>query len=268
MTEFSRARVRPTMRCLRDLGLRFPPLDEPLWRIQDPLIAHMQKIPGEVEAGGAEPIRSLSDRRWWKCKTSGLRGIVTQLTRAELTDLGIPEQASWWGGAAGVRRDDSASDFYRQIQAEAGRHGRGTGRPSTSHLLPQRVDTDRLEAETAALAIEATRAMILSLVARSLLDGRAYTAILSGHTVTAIVRAEEGGEAYLAITAEGFIQPRIIALFLSAVPGISESDWQPEPGGVSGITPKDGQIIWSTLISPDVQALILEAAEKISPAAN
>lgn len=253
--------MRPTIRFLRDLGLSFPRLDEPLWRISHPLVAHMQKTPDEVRAGGAEPIRSLSDRLWWKCKTSDLRAIVTKLTPAELADLGVPESAAWWGGAAGVRRDDSASDFYRQLQAEAGRHGRGTGKPSTGHLLPQQVDADRLEAETVALAVEATRTIVLGLIARSLLDGKAYAAILSAHIITALVRAEEGGEAYLAIAAEGFIQPRMIALILSAVPGISESDWQAEPGGVSDIKPKEGQIIWSTMIPPEIQARILEVAE-------
>ena len=226
-----------------------------------PLVAHMQKTPEEVRAGGAEPIRSLSDRLWWKCKTSDLRAIVTKLTPAELSALGVIEPAAWWGGAAGVRRDDSALDFYRRIQAEALRHGRGTGKPSTSHLLPQQVDADRLKAETVALAVEATRTMVLGLVARSLLDGNAYAAILSGHIITALVRAEDGGEAYLAIAAEGFIQPRMIALILSAVPGISESDWQAEPGGVSDIKPTVGQIIWSTMIPPNIQADILELAK-------
>ena len=221
----------------------------------------MQKTPDEVRANGAEPIRSLSDRLWWKCKTSDLRAIVTKLTPAELADLGVPELAAWWGGAAGVRRDDSASDFYRQLQAEARRYGRGTGKPSTGHLLPQQVDADRLEAETAALAVEATRTIVLGLIARSLMDGKAYAAILSGHIITALVRAEKGGEAYLAIAAEGFVQPRMIALILSAVPGISESDWQAEPGGVSDIKPKEGQIIWSTMIPPYIQARILEVAE-------
>jgi hypothetical protein len=221
----------------------------------------MQQTPDEVRAGGAEPIRSLSDRIWWKCKTSDQRAIVTKLPLAELAALDVPEPAAWWGGAAGVRRDDSAPDFYRQLQAEALRHGRGTGKPSTSHLLPQQVDADRLKAETATLAVEATRAMVLGLVARSLLDGKAYAAILSEHIITALVRANDGGEAYLAIAAEGFIQPRMIALILSAVPGISESDRQAEPGGVSDIKPKEGQIIWSTMIPPDTQAHILELAE-------
>jgi hypothetical protein len=261
MADSLRIRVRPTLRFLRDLGLSFPRLEEPLWRIPHPLVAHMQKTPDEVRAGGAEPIRSLSDRLWWKCKTSDLRAVITRLTHAELAALDLPESAPWWGGAAGVRRDDSASDFYRQLGAEALRHGRGTGKPRTGHLLPQQVDADRLKAETAALAVEATRSMVLSLVAGSLLDGKAHTAIMSEHVITALVRAEEGGDAYLAIAAEGFIQPRIIALMLSTVPGISDSDWQAEPGGVTGIKPREGQIIWSTVIPLDVQAHILELQE-------
>jgi hypothetical protein len=261
MADSPRIRVRPTIRFLRDLGLSFPRLEEPLWRIPHPLVAHMQKTPDEVLAGGAESIRSLSDRLWLKCKTSDLRAIVTKLTPAELAALGIPESALWWGGAAGVRRDDSASDFYRQLQAETLRHRRGTGKPSSTHLLPQPVDADRLTAETAALAVEAMRAMVLSLVAGSLLDGNTHTAILSGHVITALILAQDGGEAYLAIAAEGFIQPRMIALILSAVPGISDSDWQAEPGGVSDIKPREGQIIWSTMIAPNVQARILELAE-------
>ena len=232
-----------------------------MWRIPHPLVAHMQKTPDEVRAGGAEPIRSLNDRLWWKCKTSDLRAIVTKLPLSQLAELDLPDSAAWWGGAAGVRRDDSASDFYRQLQAEALRRGRGTGKPSTRHLLPQQVDANRLTAETAVLAVEATRAMVLSLVAASLLDGNAHAAVLREQVITALVRAQDGGEAYLAIAAEGFIQPRMIALILSAVPGISQSDWQAEPGGVSDIKPREGQIIWSTMIPPDVQARILELAE-------
>jgi len=93
------------------------------------------------------------------------------------------------------------------------------------------------------------------------MDGKSYAAILSEHIITALVRAEDGGEAYLAIAAEGFIQPRMIALILSAVPGLNESDWQAEPGSVSDVKPKEGQIIWSAVISPDIQARILELAE-------
>ena len=45
------------------------------------------------------------------------------------------------------------------------------------------------------------------------------------------------------------------------MPGLSKSDWQAEPGGVSDIEPKEGQIIWSTMIPPDIQARILELAQ-------
>ena len=42
------------------------------------------------------------------------------------------------------------------------------------------------------------------------------------------------------------------------MPGISESYWQAEPGGVRDIKPRAGQVIWSTMIPPKVQARILE----------
>jgi hypothetical protein len=56
----------------------------------------------------------------------------------------------------------------------------------------------------------------------------------------------------------------MIAL-ISVVPGLSESDWQAEPGGVSDIKPKEGQIIWSTVIPPDIQVRILELAKITFP---
>ena len=221
----------------------------------------MQRIPDEVAVGGGEPIRSLNDRLWWKCKTSDLRGIVTQLTPTESGSKRVPIQAAWWGGAAGKRRDDSASDFYRQIAAEALRHGKGTGRPDTSYLLPQQIDGERLEAEVAVLAVHATRQLVLDLVVRSFHDGRSHTAVLNNHAVTAFVCAHDGAEAYLAVTAEGFIHPKMIAIILSAVPGVSHEDWQPEPGGVADIKPQPGQIIWSAIIPPEVQAAILARAD-------
>lgn len=230
----------------------------PLWRIGHPLVVHMQRVPGEVRSGGSEPVRALSDRIWWKVKTSGLRGVVTELAAGELSELKVHARDAWWGGAAGVRKEDSAGDFYRQIESEARRQGRGTGKPGTRHLLPRQVDVDRLAAENADRAVEALREVVTGLVARSLLDGKPYAAALGGHVVTALVRADEGGEAYLAIAADGFVHPQMIGLILGAVPGIPSSEWQPEPGGVAGIDPREGQIIWSTLIPPGAQARILE----------
>jgi acetamidase/formamidase len=255
--------VRPTKRSLDDLGLAFPDIAEPLSGFDHPLIQKAQGTPATVEAGGAEPVRSLSDRIWFKCKIADLRGIVARLTSAEREACGLPPEVPWWIGAAGVRRDDSANDFYKLIEAEAIREGKGTGRPSTDHLLPQQVDRERLEAETATLLVQGLRDLVLSLIAASLKDGSPYYAEVTGHRVTAVVRAsEDATEAYLAITAEGFSDPRVLGIILSAVPGIDKDDWLPEPGGAAGIDPNPGQIIWSTIIPPAVQANILTRAER------
>jgi hypothetical protein len=127
------------------------------------------------------------------------------LTDAECQARGLPPEVPWWVGAAGVRRADSASDFYKLIEAEAIREGRGTGRPATGHLLPKEIDRERLEAETAMLLIQGLRNLVLALIARSLQDGLPYMAEISGHTVTAVVRASDASEAYLAVGTEEFL---------------------------------------------------------------
>jgi hypothetical protein len=239
--------------------LPFPDISEALPELNHQLVVHTQRIPATVEAGGAERIVSLSDLVWFKCKVSFYRGIVTQLTHAERDSQGLSLADSWWIGAAGVRQGDSASDFYKQIQAEADRRGKGTGRPDTAHLLPQEIDRERLQAERSLLAVKALRNLILAIIADSLRDGKTHAVQIGGHTViAAIVRASDGSEAYLAVSAEGFIRAEILAIILSSVPGVQESDWQPEPGGAAGITPKPGQIIWSTFVPPEAQAQILE----------
>jgi hypothetical protein len=95
--------VRPTKRSLDDLGQVFPPLTEPLPGLDHPLVRHAQRVPAEVDAGGAERIRALADRVWFKCKTSAYRAAVTRLTSSESADRGLPSEESWWIGAAGVR---------------------------------------------------------------------------------------------------------------------------------------------------------------------
>jgi hypothetical protein len=249
--------VRPTKRCLDDLGLSFPALKQSLSELAHPLIQRAQRIPEEVDAAGVERVRALADRIWLKVKISDYRGAVTRLTTSESESRGLPSEAAWWVGAAGVRRAGSRSDFYSQLARDATRQGKGTGAPSTTHLLPQTIDCERFVAETAVRTVEAIREVVLTLIVKSLQDGRPYVAELRGHRVTAMVRASEGSEAYLAVSAEGFPRAEIIATILDAVPGIDEGDWQPEPGGVAGITPDQGQIIWSTIIPPSVQADIL-----------
>jgi hypothetical protein len=250
--------VRPTKRCLDDLGLSFPTLDESLSELEHPLVKRAQLVPKEAEAGGVERLRVLTDRVWFKCKTTVYRGAVTRLTSSESRDRGLPDEAAWWIGAAGERKQDSRSDFYSQLEREATREGKGTRGVSSVHLLPQEIDCERFAAEVAVQAVQAIREVVLTLIVKSLHDGRTYAAELRKHRIAAMVRAADGAEAYLAIGAEGFPHADLIAIILDAVPGIKHDDWQPEPGGVVGITPRDGQIIWSTIIPPEIQADILE----------
>ena len=229
-----------------------------------PLIRQAQRVPAEAESGGLERIRALTDRLWFKCKTSVFRGAVTRLTTAELEDRDLPSDAAWWVGAAGERKADSRSDFYGQLEREASREGRGTSEVSSAHLLPQSIDCERFLAEAAFNAVRAIREMVLTLIAKSLQDGRPYVAELRHHRITAMVRASDGAEAYLAVTAEGFPHSGFIAIILDSVPGIDNDDWQPEPGGILGITPDHGQIIWSTIIPPEIQADVLRRFDDTS----
>jgi hypothetical protein len=257
--------VRPTRRCLQDLGLKFPPLEEPISGLDHPLVRHAQRVPAEVDAGGAERIRALADRVWFKCKTMVYRAAATQLTASETASRGLPSEGSWWIGAAGVRQADSKdTDFYRQIEAEALRRGKGTGTVSTAYLLPQQADVQRYLAETALRAVQVLRLTVVKIIAMSFKDGRPYQAEIGGQRVTAVVRAADPSEAYLAITAEGIPDPRVIAVILDAVPGITREEWLPEPGGAAGINPAPGQIIWSAIIPPESQEQILRAVDALT----
>jgi hypothetical protein len=260
VTESAFPPVRPTKRCLDDLGLIFPSLESPLSDIDHPIVKRSQQTPAEFAAGGCERVKSLNDRVWFKCKTSIYRAAVTRLERADTTEPELLEvgEAWWWIGAAGERRDDSASDFYKQIEAEATRAGKGYGKVSSTHLLPKRVDLERLEAEIATEAVVSTRRIVCDLIASSLKDGKLWSATLTGHEIKAGVRTKDG-EAYLAIFAEGFPDARMIAVILNSVPYMTADDWLAEPGGAMGIAPKVGQIIYSAIISAAAQTAILDA---------
>lgn len=250
--------VRPTQRCLHDLGLRFPPLDQPLNQLPDPVVAKAQTIPALLAANGGERVLVASDRIWWKCKTSSHRAMVTELDhtteqRPEIADLG----AWWWIGAAGPRREGSPEDFYAALGVELKRAGRGTGSATSTHLLPQEVDTRRLTAEAATIFVVNIRRVVRSIIAGSLRDGNQWTATSTKHCIGALVTTRDG-DAYLTISADGFIEPKMIAIMLTSVPGLADSDWMAEPGSVLGITPRPGQIVYSTMIAPDIQAAILD----------
>lgn len=160
-------------------------------------------------------------------------------------------------GAAGKRQEDSGDDFYRSLKAEVTRAGRGTGSTSSGHLLPAEVDIRRLRAELAVQVTLGINTVVRKAIAASIKTGKVCTATFSHHRIAALVRARDG-EAYLAVTAEGFIDPRLLAVILGSVPHVAHSDWLPEPQGEFGIEPEPGQIVYSTIVSAASQAAMME----------
>src|SRR4051794_12839400 len=91
--------VRPTKRCLGDLGVEVPDLGDRLEETDDPVIMSAQTVPEQRDAGGAERVVALTDRVWFKVKTSDHRAAVTELRGEELPDWVRPRRGAWWIGA-------------------------------------------------------------------------------------------------------------------------------------------------------------------------
>ena len=209
---------------------------------------------------------SLADRVWFKVKTSRWRGAGTRLTDGELAEFqtSLDPPGRWWLGAGGWREQGAPDDFYAEVQAKATREGRGTGKTSSVWLLPREWDWARLRVESVQAWARELRDLVRRLIAASITSGDHVRAEFLNYTIQVIVRADGAEGAFLAVTAEGIYDAKVIAVILSAVPGLSVDDWQPEPGGVSGIEPQAGQIIWSTLLPPKVAAEVLSLAGKSS----
>ncbi|MFC9252233.1 hypothetical protein [Amycolatopsis thailandensis] len=247
--------VRPTKRCVADLGLSLPDLGHPLDEMDDSIVVTAQSIPALRNAGGAQRILSLNDRVWFKVKTRDRRAIVTRLQDDDLQD-GLPgEVGAWWIGAAGHRQADSPQrDFYEAIRRECAK-GKTV---STAHLLPAEWDWKRLSAEQAVAWRREMKRLVIRLIAMSLTSGKLAVAEFQNHRIKALVRVDDAHEAYLAIIAEGIPDPKIFALLLDCVPGVTKDDWQPEPSELAALEPAPGEIVWSTLFPSEVAGTILE----------
>ncbi len=248
-------RVRPTRRCLADLQVDLPDLGVPLDEIKEPVIASAQALPEQRNAGGADRVVSLTDRVWFKIKTSIRRAVATELRESERPEWIRTSRGSWWIGAAGRRQNDSPQrDFYANLQRECV-NGKTV---STDHLLPVEWDWKRLSAEQAIAWRREMKRMVVGLITASLRSGHVAVAEFRTHRIMALVRASNGHEAYLAIIAEGVPDPQVIALLLDCVPGVERDDWQPEPSSVAGMNPGPGEVIWSTLFRSRIASGLLD----------
>lgn len=246
--------VRPTKRCLDDLDLSFPPLEQPLHEMEHALIAKAQRVPSEVAAGGAERVLAIDDRVWFKVKVGSHRGAAGLVADGP---EGLPDV--WWLVAAGVRRADSQDvDFYAVLEAACRRSAEGSrSSVSSEHLLLQDIDLRRWRLEETTLAVVSIQGAVRDAIRRSALAGEPVEARTRAPRATAWVVSREG-ETYLAIAAAGFLDPREVAVVLASVPGVTADDWQIEPGEVLGIAPSMDRLVYSTLLSTDLLAAMLD----------
>lgn len=248
--------VRPTRRCLNDLGIGVPDLGVLLHELEHPLIMRAQQLPERVNASSAERIRSLTDRVWLKVKTSTWRGAVGEL------DPVVPHiPQKWWLTAAGPRTEDSDQhDFYARIDAEA--HSGGPNSCSTDFLLPTEWDKQRLIAEAAVKAERIISAQVRLAAGESLLNADIRGFDVGDRNVRVRVQMLEDGQVYIAIGATGSIDVSFMTTLFASIPGLGADDWMPEPSDSLGFTPAAGEILWSAMITPDTQQRLLNLADR------
>lgn len=241
--------VRPTRRCLDDLEIVVPDIGVKLHDLEHPLIMRAQQIPERVVAGGAERIVSLADRVWFKVKTSDWRGAV-----GRLPPLVPTIDHCWWLAAAGHRTADSDQhDFYARLSVEA--------TSSSDVLLPSQWDADRLLAEATLHAANIVQGIIRSAAGQSLKHGDIRGVTIGSLNVRVRISARDDQRVYMVIGAIGNLDRGFLLMVLSAFPGVSAEDWMPEPTDELDLHPMDGEILWSAMITPKVQAVLLDAAE-------
>lgn len=258
--------VRPTKRCLDELGVSPPTADIPLHLVEADPVAEAQSHPERFEAGGVERIHALKDRVWFKLKTSRWRGAVVRLTSHDLVaevdghgELAISAPDRWWLGAVGMREDGSRRDFYEVIASASQCEKTPEKREgvSTDDLLPQVWDRKRLLLERSFQQRKIYEEVMLVAAAKSLRCGKAVMADFSAYSMGVLIRADNGDQ-FVAFIAKNVLDVRVLAAMLDAFPGIDNDDWGPEPGGAFGLDPGPGEVVFSAVLPAEVAASILE----------
>jgi len=247
MSGAKRENVRPTRKVLALLNVTIPPLTTCLHDLDEPIISKAQSVPESVRAGKAVRVLALSDRVWFKVKRARQRGAVTRLSKAEVETLPIEHQ--WWLGAVGTRHDDSPQDdFYAQL----GRFGY-----DSSALLPDTWDQRRLLAEAGTLAARATQAAVRAAAAEALRSGDIVVLRLGDRDVRLRLRVLADGEAYLAISFRNTVEDKFMVAVLGSIAGVASADWLVEPTSPLELPLEAGEMVWSTLLSTEVQKALL-----------
>lgn len=247
MNDATSHRVRPTRRVLTSLGVAIPPLTTFLHEVDEPLVKKAQSLPEVAQAGKAERILVLSDRVWFKVKRARQRGAVTRLSADEARALPLEHQ--WWLGAVGTRHDDSPhDDFYAQLKSYS---------DDSAELLPNEWDRRRLLAEAGTLAVRATQAAVRAAATQALQSGEIVVLSLGDRDVRLRIRVLEDGEAYLAVSFRNTVEEKFMIAVLGSIGGVAGDDWLVEPTSPLELPLEPGEMVWSTLLSTEVQRALL-----------
>lgn len=223
-----------------------PTLDVGLHALKHPLIEKSQGVPEQVDSGGAERIRSVKDRVWFKVKANDDRGGVAQLDEAEGDRF---QGFKWWMGLCGKRVGDSQQhNFYDNLPA------------CSDEFLPTERDQKRLVLETTYMFRQDLKRVARKATHLSLVTGKVAAIEIDGQPflIRARVRMMNSGETYISVGYTGASNPNFTAFVLDAFPGVSPNDWQVEPSSVVEIQPQPGELVYSALFPTEAQSELMD----------
>lgn len=245
------------MRCLiNDLGLKIPPVDDPLDELDHPLLRKVNQLFAE-QSSSRERISSIDATVLFKVKAQRWRGAVW----IDATDRP-------WLIAAGWREEGSQDDFYEAL-GRATRNARAryntahtpplTTDTDVSQWLPSDADQDRFAAEGAVRLIHEFETTVRCLVRDSLLDGHEHTTQVAKASLGVLVRADSGHETYIALRILGAGPKNPLIVILDLVPGCDRNAWFPE-FAMPHRALEPGEQVWSNLMDPLVASQLINEA--------
>jgi hypothetical protein len=123
--------------------------------------------------------------------------------------------------------------------------------------VPGRQDQLRWRAESAVRDERRLRATVLSLLRKSLLDGREHDAMLDGAALGIQVLADQGYSTYVAVRIIGSIPRHLVAAILSVIPGCQLDAWMSDYAMPERAVAPEEQI-WSNMMDPKAAAKLLD----------
>lgn len=126
---------------------------------------------------------------------------------------------------------------------------------------PSNWDWRRLSAELVATSAVRIGSIFRQSASKALRTGQVVVFPLGDRDVQLRVRVLDDGQAYIAIGFRTVIETDFMVLALGSMPGVKAEDWQVEPTSPLHLPLEPGEVIWSTLLSREALAWLLEVDE-------